>query len=273
VTGLFGVLRLVARRVLPTVLVKRLQRTGFYLRRHYCARLAAFEEGDEPDLRVVKALVQPGELAVDVGANIGVYTRFLSIGVGHTGQVWSLEPVPFTYSVLAHNVKALALHNVRPLRYAATESDQVVSLDVPRADSGHLDIYLARINADAATAGTTRVTAPGRSLDSLHQELGGRPTFLKIDVEGHESACLKGATHLLSECRPALLIEVTSNPDQAGSDAGRMVMDLATLDYACFWWDGQTLRRRQVGDAHVNHFFLQRHHVERLRGAGLTVSE
>jgi FkbM family methyltransferase len=274
-SGLSFLVRRIARQVLPAALVKRLQRSGFYLRRHYCERLAAFDPKDEPDLRVARALVQPGDVAVDVGANIGVYTRFLSRDVGSTGRVWSLEPVPFTYSVLAHNVNALGLHNVLPLRCAATESDQVVHLDVPRADSGHLDIYIARINTDAGSGskGTTRVTAPGRSLDSLQKELGGRPAFLKIDVEGHESACLRGATRLLAECRPALLIEVTSDPDQAGSDAGRMLMDLAALDYACFWWDGQTLRRRQLGDTHVNHFFLQRHHVERCRAASLPVKE
>jgi FkbM family methyltransferase len=268
--SLFALARAVALRCLPRPLVNRLQQTGFYLRRHYGARLASFDAKDEPDLQVVQALVRPGDLALDIGANIGVYTLFLSRALGPAGRVWSLEPVPLTYSALRYNVRVLHLENVRPLPYAATARDGPVLMDLPEGPSGQLDIYLARINTGGASSRCVEVS--GRSIDSLCAELDGRPFFIKIDVEGHEAACLDGSERVLHDCRPALLIEMTSDLDDPRSDSAAIVARTVALGYRCFWWDGEELRARRPGDTHVNYFFLQEDHLARVVAAGIPLA-
>jgi FkbM family methyltransferase len=271
VRRLWNAARAVARHALPRRLVEHLQHSDWYLRRHYCERLAAFDARDEPDLRVALALVRHGDLAVDVGANIGVYTRFLSRRVGRSGRVWSLEPVPFTYSVLCHNVRALRLRNVVPLPYAATAADAPLTMELPQAESGHLDIYVARVAAPAEGRPVRRVPVQGRSLDSVWSQRGGRPAFIKIDVEGHEAACLRGAARIVEACRPALLVEMTSDLDIPG-EAAELLHHAGSLGYGCFWWDGTRLRSRRPGDRHVNHFFLQPGHLEQLAAEGVPLS-
>jgi len=56
--------------------------------------LKALTDASELDFKVVKTLVAPGDSVVDIGANIGVYTKYLSDLLGNQGRVYSIEPVP-----------------------------------------------------------------------------------------------------------------------------------------------------------------------------------
>src|SRR5947208_12661461 len=66
----------------------------------------------EPELDLIPFAVRPGETAVDVGANYGLYSFHLSKAVGPAGRVYAFEPVPFTYETLRLVSKALRLRNV-----------------------------------------------------------------------------------------------------------------------------------------------------------------
>src|SRR5262245_39140016 len=58
-------------------------------RMHYYRTIRSMAEEDEPDLLVVRHLVGPGDTVVDVGANVGLYTRFLASLVGRSGRIYS----------------------------------------------------------------------------------------------------------------------------------------------------------------------------------------
>ena len=67
----------------PIVLRSFPERMLQYVRRiHYACQIKSISEEDEVDLMAVKHLVQQGDCAIDVGANIGVYTLFLSRLIG-----------------------------------------------------------------------------------------------------------------------------------------------------------------------------------------------
>ncbi len=59
---------------------------------------------DEPEYAILDSLVLPGSLVIDVGANVGHYTKKLSDLAGSRGRVIAFEPVPDTFSLLAANV-------------------------------------------------------------------------------------------------------------------------------------------------------------------------
>ena len=238
-------------------------------KRHYARVLRRAELSEEPDLAVVMQLVRPGDRAIDLGANVGFYTLFLSRAVGADGLVCAVEPVPPTHELLAYNARKLGLHNVRLLQCAASGEEGTVTMQIPHFEWGGENLYQARIVGGDGRAGQRSFTVPARTLDSMAEGLGSPVAFVKCDVEGHELACLRSAPRLLERERPAWLIEVSSNPDDAGSDARALFELLAARGYRAFRWDGARLVPRRPGDRSVNYFFLTTAHLARLRERAL----
>jgi len=118
---------------------------------HYARLLKHFSEEQEQDLKIVRYIISAGDYIVDVGANIGVYTKFLSNWVGKTGSVYSIEPIPSTYDVLTFNIKHLHLDNVKPVNCAISESNGHVVMDIPIDDRGLLDHYTASISTETSS--------------------------------------------------------------------------------------------------------------------------
>src|SRR5438105_15774227 len=99
-----GSLKHLTLRYLPQSLLQPLRRM------HYARKLA--RDPGEPEMGFIPYLLPPGGCAIDLGANFGLYTRFLSATVGPRGSVHAVEPVPATFDVLASNIRQLCLTNV-----------------------------------------------------------------------------------------------------------------------------------------------------------------
>src|SRR5215510_1741931 len=104
----------------------------FINKAHYLHALKAFSEKDESDLTVVKRLVKEGDHVVDIGANVGWYTKTLSDLIGDQGQVFSIEPIPETFELLSFCVRKLKLSNVKLLNCGISESDSKSVMHVPK---------------------------------------------------------------------------------------------------------------------------------------------
>lgn len=234
-------------------------------KRHYYGVLKDFREEEEQDMAVVRYLVRRGDAVVDLGANIGIYTRLLSDLVGPEGEVISLEAVPTTFDILSSNVKRLGLENAKLLNIAVAEQDGTVWMEVPKFRG----FYRARIAVDGESDGDSgnRVKVEARSLDSLLSQRPGKIAFIKCDVEGHELNCIRGAGRLLEKHAPAWLMEIGDDPDVPGSKGQRLLEEFHRHGYGVFRFDGTSLRRRNPGDASVNYFLLKPNHLDQLRGA------
>jgi FkbM family methyltransferase len=148
------------------------------------------------DLAVSEALwrlLDPGETAVDAGANIGYMTSLLAVRAGPGGAVRAFEPHPGVFSDLAAN---RGLWNTTAL--AAIELREVGLSDCAR------EARLVEGPDFEANRGTARV-AEGTAglavrLTTLDQEFAPaeRIGLLKVDVEGHEAAVLAGAERMLA---------------------------------------------------------------------------
>ena len=241
--GFYQVLKSLALRRLPDPVLQRVKMW------HYTRTLRAFRDADEPDLCVVRHLVQPGTTAVDLGASIGIYTRVLSELVEATGAVVSVEPMPETFAALAASIRALSLHNVTAINAAVSDHAGILHMAPHAYATGGANYYRAHVVKEGGTA------VQARTLDEI---VGSRTRvdFVKCDVEGHELAVLAGATRLLERQRPAWLVEV--------SDDGVIAL-LERNGYATYWYDGITLRRRAAGDRSINFFFLTDAHFARLQ--------
>jgi len=144
------------------------------------------------------ALVRPGMVVYDLGANVGFYTLLAARLVGADGLVVAFEPLPRNLGYLRRHVALNACGNVMVIEAAV--SDRVGEAKL-RAD----DNASAHLGADGDLLVRTL------TLDDVVFGQGLRPpTIVKVDVEGAELDVLRGAARTLETWRPTLLLSTHS---------------------------------------------------------------
>ena len=156
-------------------------------------------------LGLVEVLLRDGDVFVDCGANIGVFTVAAALRVGHRGRVISFEPDTRTRQLLIDNVER---HRVDR---QVTVHDEAVG-----ATSGRLSFN--EYANDVVSGFFEAPSYPGEAAHTrdvdvvrLDDAVDGQIDLVKIDVEGYETAVLDGAQSLLKRSPDAILI-VELNP-------------------------------------------------------------
>ena len=149
----------------------------------------------EPEMDILHTLLSSKKLVVDVGANVGLFSYFLS-KMGK--DVEAFEPLPECANAIdAYRSSRIRVHNI-----------------ALSSKPGTLKLYTPLINGIPypGNSSFTPVEGPHESrevsvqtLDQYHYE---NVCLIKIDVEGHELDVLKGATQTLGRERPVLLVEI-----------------------------------------------------------------
>lgn len=202
-----------AKKLLPLPVFARLA----YLRQYWLA--------GEWELRELCRLAPTPGLAIDVGANVGLYSYALK-RLGH--QVISFEPDQ-TYQ---KRLRALLGGTARIERVALSSAQGIGVMRVPalrNAYGGGLGSLSDRAVSDEALATSYEVEL--RTLDSYGFD---DVTFIKIDVEGHEEAVLAGAVNTLERSRPVVLVEIEERHNPGGLD--RIAKDLSELGYSGYFF-------------------------------------
>lgn len=156
---------------------------------------------DEPEFEVLDRYVHPGDWVVDIGANVGHYTKKLSDLVGAAGRVLAFEPIPTTFSLLASNVQRFPVQNVSLFNVAISDRTMAIGMALPRSSDGMANYYQAHVTSTA----DGEISVMTCALDSLKIE--NRVSLIKIDAEGHEAFVLSGMKSLIRESMPTLIIE------------------------------------------------------------------
>jgi len=176
----------------------------------------------EPYLsRWMQSRLQPGDVFIDVGANIGYFALIASSLVGPTGEVVAIEASPQFHKALASNVRANACTNVRTVNTAVSDA------------AGRLTFYLE----DSGNLGATTIVRPHGPVESSFamdaqplpeiltpQELT-RARLIKIDVEGTEGAVVRGLAPVLDRLRPDVELVIEVNPRRL-AEQGQSVDDV-----------------------------------------------
>ena len=166
---------------------------------------------DDEKISALLSFLRQGGVALDVGANIGFYTVPMALFANKLGaRVVAIEPVSFNLPWLRDN---LALNNC------------LNSVDIRKMGlsdrQGRFEIVLSENFSLGAKAGTALIADSDmfgpefkrevieiETLDHLWGSIDRRLDVVKLDTDGHEANCLKGAKQILAMHRPVLLIEV-----------------------------------------------------------------
>jgi FkbM family methyltransferase len=154
----------------------------------------------KPEMDLVQSLCDPSRVSLDIGADVGEFSIAM---LRSSRSVIAFEPRPAQARVLTAMFDAAGV----PIRVEAiglSDAPGLMAMRVPESDPGRSTIDTGNMLADEDCTQIDTIEIPVRRLDDLGLDGVG---FVKIDVEGHELAVLRGAATTLQRNRPVLLIE------------------------------------------------------------------
>jgi FkbM family methyltransferase len=192
----------------------------FYMRidpKDWMDRSFYFGTYEQHLVRLIAAMVRPGDVCIDIGAQKGFITLQLAATVGPEGQVMAFEPDPRAMEALSSNVRRNGFEQVK--LFAAALGDRDGACEFVLSRQLGWSSRFPNETAKAAAASTTSVCA--RRLDNVLAEMGVSPethplSFMKIDAEGSEPLILQGARETIRRFRPTIHIEVNRASLRAG---------------------------------------------------------
>jgi FkbM family methyltransferase len=198
---------------------------------YYCGFLKDKKEFDCHYL--VKKLIKEGDSVIDLGANLGYYSRIFSKLTGKNGKVYSIEPVELFRSVLSRNTKNCS--NVEIIPYAiGINNNEMIQMGVPLTSAyfSHGRTHVLTTEEECSMVFEATVMRP----DSIFKNLE-RLNYLKCDIEGYENIAIPLFKELFLKFKPILQIEI------ADENKNELFSFLKNLNYSVFEVKGENLIR------------------------------
>lgn len=152
----------------------------------------------------LKQLMRAGDLAIDIGANLGYYARLMSHIAGRDGHVYAVEPVAPIRRVLARNLRGC--RNVEILPYALGAAEGEIRMGNATVRTGGYFGTGQNFVMEAGDEADVEFSAEMRRGSDVFGHLT-RIDFIKCDVEGYETVIMEEMRPLLERFRPTVLVE------------------------------------------------------------------
>lgn len=226
------------------------------------ARLTPFIE---PELIGLRDVVRPGDVCVDIGAALGLYTVTLSRLVGPQGTVHSIEPLVFAHPALSYLLRPREGRNVvrHSVALGTSEGRDVMSVPVrhgsPVTGRSFLTSGADGLGSNAEFTDHLEVVVRTDTLDRFCAANGiERLDFVKADVEGAELRVLQGGTETIERFRPKLLLEIEERHVRRFGYRALDVRDwLAERGYRMHAWHRNSWRQvDRIDDRVRNYLFM-----------------
>lgn len=181
-----------------------------------------------------QVFLQPGDIAIDVGAHVGKHTLPMARAVGDAGYIYAFEPLPDAFAGLQENLEREGITWVEAHHVAVADkpADEVEFFRVTNRLGQ--SSFKRRNEYRKAEWTPVRTTARVVTLDDVYQR-EGRLRFIKTDVEGAESLVFAGATTIIDRHRPVIHFEFeTASHSVFDVNPSEMYQFFADRDYRLF---------------------------------------
>lgn len=159
---------------------------------------------EHAEFEVLRERIEPDFTCLDVGANIGVHTVLLA-DMAPRGRIYAFEPDERAYRLLNLNLQRNGVDHARTFKKPVSDRKRDVSFHES------VDSAFSAVEPTGRRDVRRRVKRTALTLDGFVEERGLDPDFVKIDVEGHEPAVLRGMQRQLADADRGpryLLVEV-----------------------------------------------------------------
>ena len=208
------------------VAVKRCRHGLFMYNRNdsYIGRsLDLYGQWCEAEIELLGQFLRPGDVAVDVGANIGTHTVAFADLVGTTGRLHAFEPQRLLFQMLCGNVALNGLDNV--VCHQRAVGDRHGEIAVPQ-----LPPAATSFNFGAVPLGMQAPASEPATLMALDELALQSCRLIKVDAEDMEAQVLTGAARTIQACQPILYVE----NDRPGASK-KLAPLLKQLGYHAYW--------------------------------------
>ena len=187
------------------------------------------------EISYVTQTLSKGDIFVDVGANIGLFTIIASNKVGSNGKVYAFEPTSETYGKLIQNIKINQSKNIVCKNVAVSNREGKAYISINGSNNSALNSIVSGLDNTTVCEEIQCIV-----LDQFFQEnkISGVIKLIKIDVEGWELPVLQGMFQELKAARPELIIEVNENNYRnVGYEVEDILNLLEQLNYNIYEFD------------------------------------
>ena len=180
------------------------------------------------------AVLRDGSVCFDGGANFGFYSLLARFLVGERGSVHAFEPASFAFSFLQKNLGNA--NNAKLVQAAVSDSNGIIQF----AQLSPISSGFSRVaTAGNAPSKAELISVRCLRLDTYCADTGVMPDLVKLDVEGHELAALRGMEGTISTGQPFIILEY----GMAEGDNMAASLFLVDRGYSAFVAQGSTIRR------------------------------
>jgi FkbM family methyltransferase len=155
----------------------------------------------------LRTLLKPGDVFVDIGANIGYFTMMGASVVGPHGHIFAFEPLSDNYDLMMQSVTANSFDNVDIYPFAIAESKQTFQLDVSGFGS---NARVIDFSPQAVPGAGPDNLVEAFTLDEILAETD-RIDVIKLDIEGAEPRAWQGMEQIITQHRPTIVFEFSPN--------------------------------------------------------------
>jgi FkbM family methyltransferase len=172
------------------------------------AHFRHFPDGYEREgMQVISQFLREGDLALDIGANIGLYSLCMGKLVSPHGRVYAFEPASKSFEALVNHIQLNSLSQVIQGHLALVGNKAAIQRFFEDGTKGTNRVGGSWFDGPE----TVQVDRPTIVIDEFLEQRSGVPRLIKIDVEGYEFQVLEGARKTLQTSRCPVLCEVHPN--------------------------------------------------------------
>jgi FkbM family methyltransferase len=153
---------------------------------------------------LVKHIVKPGDLCLDIGANVGAITLVMAFAAGGKGKVIAVEPHPVMVDRLRANIEINRLDNVSIVAAALSDTAGKASLYAAEEDHFHQGLSSLKPSPGINREISIEKITGKMLLERIEEQLC---KFIKIDVEGHDFIVLGQLADIIAKHRPHVIFE------------------------------------------------------------------
>lgn len=157
-----------------------------------------------------KKFLSEGDLAIDIGANIGIMTVQMAIATGKQGMTIGFDPNPYVYEILTENIKLnpditnIVIHNL-----AITEEEQEFYYHSSEASFNNGGISMNEVSRHGKFSLKTKVKGVNLEafLKAQYPDNINNLKLIKIDTEGYDKEIIRSILNLLKQYKPVVISE------------------------------------------------------------------
>ena len=213
----------------------------------------------DTEIAQLSTFLQPGDVAIDIGAHTGDSTMPMALVVGASGHVFALEPNPYVFKVLELNASLNPeLTRISPLMFAAMPRDGDVEFSY--SDNGYCNGGFQQTSR-WSHGHFARLRVAGRNLGAWLQREApdaiARVRYIKVDTEGFDRVVVTSLADLIRRAQPFIRSEI--HKSMPAPERGTYFRELQSLGYRLFKWEQDNYRSEELTETSMmrwKHFDL-----------------